>query len=117
MSDLPFDALFKDPERRAAMRKRFADIRFAPMFNHSYCKAVKRAVHIPVISVGGFRTPMEIEGALAANECDIVAMSRPFIRDRNLVQALKAGKPSTCKNCLRCFFNLQSDGPLKCLAW
>jgi 2,4-dienoyl-CoA reductase-like NADH-dependent reductase (Old Yellow Enzyme family) len=117
MSDLPFDDLFKDPKRREAMRKRLSDIKFTPMFNHSYCKAVKAAVRIPVISVGGFRTPEEIEGALAADECDIVALSRPLIRDRNFVQALRAGKPSTCKNCLRCLFNLQSDGPLKCLGW
>jgi 2,4-dienoyl-CoA reductase-like NADH-dependent reductase (Old Yellow Enzyme family) len=117
MSDLPFHVLFKEPQRRAAMQKRFAEIKFEPMFNHSYCKVVKKAVRIPVISIGGFRTPNEIEDALAANECDMVAMSRPFIRDRNLVPALKAGKPSTCKNCLRCFFNLASDGPLRWLGW
>jgi 2,4-dienoyl-CoA reductase-like NADH-dependent reductase (Old Yellow Enzyme family) len=116
LGDMPFEDLFKDPQKREAMRKRFSDIRFVPMFNHAYCREVKRAVRIPVISVGGFRTFDEIEWVLQRGECDMVAMSRPFIRNKHLAELVKPGWKSSCISCNRCFFAIAGDGEAKCLA-
>jgi 2,4-dienoyl-CoA reductase-like NADH-dependent reductase (Old Yellow Enzyme family) len=114
LGDMPFEILFKDLKKREAMKKRFSDIKFVPMFNHKYCREVKKAVKIPVISVGGFRTFEEIEGVLGAGECDMVALSRPFIRHRNLAEVVKPGWKSSCVSCNRCFFQV-ATGEVKCL--
>jgi 2,4-dienoyl-CoA reductase-like NADH-dependent reductase (Old Yellow Enzyme family) len=116
LGDMPFEDLFKDEKKREAMRKRFSDIKFKAMFNHAYCREVKRWVKIPVISVGGFRTFEEIDGVLATGECDMVAMSRPFIRQGNLAEFVKPGWKSSCISCNRCFFALAGNGEPKCLA-
>jgi 2,4-dienoyl-CoA reductase-like NADH-dependent reductase (Old Yellow Enzyme family) len=107
LGDMPLDILFKDAKKREAMRKRFSDIKFRPMFNHSYCKAVKKAVKIPVISVGGFRSYEEINHVLLAEECDMVALSRPFIRHPKLAPFVLPGWKSSCVSCNRCFFDAQ----------
>ena len=118
MGDMPFEKIFKDPKKREEMRKRFSDIHFVPCFNHNYAKEIKKNVLIPVISVGGFRTFQEIENALENNDCDMVSMSRPFIRQPNLVSLFKNGETkASCINCNQCFFKVMSDKPLRCYAF
>ena len=66
---------------------------------------VKAEVDIPVISVGGFRTKSVMEAALKDGKCDMIAISRPFIREPDLVEKFKTGKAdrAECISCNKCF--------------
>jgi 2,4-dienoyl-CoA reductase-like NADH-dependent reductase (Old Yellow Enzyme family) len=66
---------------------------------------VKSEVDIPVISVGGFRTKSVMEAALKAGKCDMIALSRPLIREPDLVEKFKTGKAerAECISCNKCF--------------
>lgn len=66
--------------------------------------AIKKAVGIPVISVGGYRTLSVMEKAVRAGSCDMVSMSRPFIREPDLVEKFQEGKMrADCISCNKCF--------------
>lgn len=62
-------------------------------------------VNIPVISVGGYRTPSVIEKSLNAGKIVAVAMSRPLICEPNLVKRWADGDVSKakCLSCNKCF--------------
>jgi 2,4-dienoyl-CoA reductase-like NADH-dependent reductase (Old Yellow Enzyme family) len=65
-------------------------------------EAIKAAVSCPVISVGGWRSRGKVEGALDA--VDAVALSRPLIRQPDLVNLWKEGSRDdpTCVSCNGC---------------
>jgi 2,4-dienoyl-CoA reductase-like NADH-dependent reductase (Old Yellow Enzyme family) len=57
----------------------------------------------PMALVNGIRSVRCMEAILNKNLADIVSMSRPFIRDPNLVKKLEAGQgASTCTSCSKC---------------
>lgn len=116
MGDMPLSELYPDPSRRQKMEKRFADIKFSPMFNIDYAAKVKEAVNVPIISVGGFRNVDDVNSVIAAGKCDMVSLSRPFIRNTSIVNEFKKGNASTCVNCNRCLFKTLEDKPLRCWA-
>jgi 2,4-dienoyl-CoA reductase-like NADH-dependent reductase (Old Yellow Enzyme family) len=65
--------------------------------------AARRTAGIPVILVGGVRTPEDMDRALDAG-VDLIAMSRPFICECDLLLRLQNGQPaSQCKKSCRCF--------------
>ena len=63
--------------------------------------AFKKALHIPVTSVGSFTIELA-EEAIAQGKADMVAMIRPFIADPELVNKARAGKADEIRPCLRC---------------
>jgi len=66
---------------------------------------VKRAVRIPVFGLGGLRTFRVMEEAVAAARVDLISLSRPFIRDPDLVRKFRTGgmSKSACISCNKCF--------------
>ncbi|MEW6110685.1 MAG: NADH:flavin oxidoreductase [Thermodesulfobacteriota bacterium] len=66
---------------------------------------IKGAVKVPVIAVGGIRSPKKINALLADGKADYVALSRPFIREPHLINRWKSGDTSkaTCISCNGCF--------------
>ncbi len=66
-------------------------------------KKIKALTALPVISVGGWKTPRLIESALAQG-IDAVSLSRPLIREPHLAKRWKEGdlSPSTCVSCNGC---------------
>jgi 2,4-dienoyl-CoA reductase-like NADH-dependent reductase (Old Yellow Enzyme family) len=66
---------------------------------------IKDAVKIPIITVGGIRSISTIDKILAEGKADYVAMSRPFIREPDLINRWKSGdtRKSTCISCGGCF--------------
>ena len=116
LGDMPLGELYPDPKRRAAMEKRFADIKFKPNFNLEFAAKIKAAVRIPIIAVGGFRRVEDVNFAIVRGDCDMVALSRPFIRTPNIVNEFRSGHVSTCVNCNRCLFKTLEDKPLRCWA-
>ena len=80
-------------------------------------KALKQAVPIPVILVGGLRSFHIIEDILKNKESDLVAMSRPFICEQELIARWEKGdlKKSECISCNGCLSTLKK-GEVHCLA-
>lgn len=63
--------------------------RFAPAANAKFSAAIRKAVSIPVIANGGFQNRDVIDGALEAEQCDMVAIARPLLANPDLVQQLQ----------------------------
>ena len=67
--------------------------------------AVKKAVGIPVIGVGGIGQPGQAEAALSEGLVDLVAVGRAVLADPAWVRKTLAGQAETinpCRNCKRC---------------
>lgn len=65
---------------------------------------LKQAVSIPIILVGGLRSLQIMDNIIANNVADMVSLSRPFIKEPNLVQRLQQGaKKVECVSCNACF--------------
>jgi 2,4-dienoyl-CoA reductase-like NADH-dependent reductase (Old Yellow Enzyme family) len=80
-----------------------------------FAKAVKAAVDIPVILVGGIRSTGQMARILRAGEADFLAAARPFIREPDFPQSLKKGREGLL-DCVSCNICLEHDGTdaLKC---
>ncbi len=67
-------------------------------------EAVKAAVEVPVILVGGMRSRAVMQEALNEGKADLVSMSRAFICELDLVKRLAAGQEkASCVSCNGCF--------------
>ncbi len=72
-----------------------------------YAKALKEAVDIPVVLVGGHRTPGVMAKLLEDGTTDFISMCRPLIREPGLIKRWKAGdrEKAKCISCNQCFKN------------
>jgi 2,4-dienoyl-CoA reductase-like NADH-dependent reductase (Old Yellow Enzyme family) len=68
-------------------------------------REIKRAVGCPVILVGGLRSLSVMEGIVSEGYADMIALSRPLIREPNLIKKFMSGKSSMakCASCNKCF--------------
>ncbi|MDR3348493.1 MAG: NADH:flavin oxidoreductase [Acidaminococcales bacterium] len=66
---------------------------------------IAEAVNIPVISVGGYRSPDFAESTLNKSKIAAISLCRPLVREPGLVKRWKAGdfSPSQCVSCNGCF--------------
>ena len=78
--------------------------------------AVKRAVTVPVISVGGIRSLKMAQDIVNSGDADLISMSRPFIRQPDLIARWQRGetKPAACISCNRCMGIVRKGEPLEC---
>jgi 2,4-dienoyl-CoA reductase-like NADH-dependent reductase (Old Yellow Enzyme family) len=67
--------------------------------------AVKAAVSVPVITVGGIRSLKTIATVLTERKADYVAMARSFVREPHLIKRWQNGETrrATCISCNGCF--------------
>ncbi len=81
----------------------------------TYAKALKEHVSIPVILVGGHRTPDVMAEVLEDGAADLISMSRPLIREPGLIKRWKTGdlEKAKCISCNQCFENWIFR-PLRC---
>jgi 2,4-dienoyl-CoA reductase-like NADH-dependent reductase (Old Yellow Enzyme family) len=81
----------------------------------AHAAALKRALDIPIILVGGLRSPSVMEKALAEGVADFVSLCRPLIREPGLVSRWKKGDLSkaACISCNQCGANAFVR-PLRC---
>ncbi len=72
--------------------------------NARFARAVKQCpdIHIPVLTLGAFQHPREIEKALSDGTADVVAMARGLISDPERVNKWRDGREEDCIPCLRC---------------
>ena len=76
---------------------------FRPVWNRSRFEAVKRAVSIPVLAVGGIRTRAEIDGILDGGHADLVGVGRPFYAEPDVAARLLDGDGELlCRNSNLC---------------
>ncbi len=70
-----------------------------------YARMVKQSASVPVITVGGIRSYQTVNNLLNDGYADYVSLSRPFIREPDLVNRWKSGDTSkaTCISCGKCF--------------
>jgi 2,4-dienoyl-CoA reductase-like NADH-dependent reductase (Old Yellow Enzyme family) len=70
----------------------------------------------PLIVVGGFRRLQHMEEGVSRGEADLIAMSRPLIREPNLVSKFESGETvrASCISCNRCFAATLHNIPIKC---
>ncbi len=73
---------------------------FAPQ-----ARTIKQFVDIPIILVGGLRSRDVMQNVVNKGICDMVSMSRPFIREPDLVNTMEAGRAdhSSCVSCNKCY--------------
>ncbi len=92
---------------------------FSSMFHDHGCnldlsEAIKKAVDIPVVAVGGFNSPEQIEEAIATGKCDFVALGRQLMADPDFVRKTAEGLEDEIAPCLRCScFNPLAPDPDK----
>ncbi|MHA1215017.1 MAG: NADH:flavin oxidoreductase [Candidatus Hodarchaeales archaeon] len=86
-------------------------------YNLEAAKQIKQVSNnIPITVVGGLRTISFMEGIINDGFIDLVALSRPFVKQPNLVNKVREGnlKKVACTSCNRCFAAFIYDLPLKC---
>lgn len=68
-------------------------------------RAFKERFHVPLILVGGIRTFGVAERLVTEGYADHISMSRPFIREPDLIKRWESGglHKATCISCNRCF--------------
>ena len=80
-----------------------------PFSNEAYFKnfalAVKNRVDVPIILVGGHRSVEMMDKLLNETEIEYLSLSRPLIREPNLINRWKSGdlRPSACISCNSCY--------------
>jgi len=82
-----------------------------------YAAAIKAAVDIPIILVGGLRNPSMMAQVVAAGKVDLVSMSRPFIKEPHIVKRWMNGdrEPAYCISCDGCLEAFLSRETLRCV--
>lgn len=74
-------------------------------YNAPLARRFKEAVDVPIITVGGIRSPDVAARVLAERLADHVALCRPLIREPHLINRWKNGDlaKATCISCNGCF--------------
>jgi 2,4-dienoyl-CoA reductase-like NADH-dependent reductase (Old Yellow Enzyme family) len=72
---------------------------FRPVWNRERFRAVKRAVSIPVLAVGGIRRASEVNEILEGGDADLVGIGRPFYAEPDLARRILGGsdEPPRCQ--------------------
>ncbi len=81
-----------------------------------HAQAVKKVLKkIPVILVGGIRSTDMMADIVASGDADFISMARPFIREPDLPNKIRAGKrgPVDCVSCNVCIEHAGSE-PIQC---
>ena len=96
------------------MRRTFPP--FSEGYNVAAARAVKEAVGIPVIVVGGMRSLDTMEQTLGSCDADAVALCRPLVCEPDLGRKFKLGAAtqSACTNCNVCAVMCDSPRSLRC---
>lgn len=111
----PYIAVGASQAARNALVQRLVKPKGDEAYYQDFAKAIKAAVDIPVILVGGIRTTETMTDILDSGDADFLALSRPFIREPDLVNKLVAGRTGMVE-CVSCNMCLPHDGSIRCSA-
>ena len=78
--------------------------------------AVKQAVTVPVMLVGGIRSLKMAQTIVDSGDADLISMCRPFIREPGLVSRWQGGEEGSalCISCNKCMAIVGRGEPLEC---
>jgi 2,4-dienoyl-CoA reductase-like NADH-dependent reductase (Old Yellow Enzyme family) len=86
-------------------------------YNLEAAKLIKPVIgDIPLLAVGGLRKVSHMEKVLKNGSADFISMSRPFIREPNIVNRFREEKVNSvaCVSCNKCFAAIANHMPLYC---
>ncbi len=80
-----------------------------------HAKKFKTVTDVPLILVGGLRSPWLMERILSEGDADMVSLCRPLIREPDLINQWKQGnwKKADCISCNGC--QKYRDEPVRCI--
>jgi 2,4-dienoyl-CoA reductase-like NADH-dependent reductase (Old Yellow Enzyme family) len=105
------------PIARLKMRTQAPASRFREAYNLDDALAVRPVLKgTPLILVGGLRRLSHMEALVTRGAADMIAMSRPFIREPSLVRRFAEGKATeaSCISCNRCFAAMFNAIAVRC---
>jgi len=114
VSGLPW---WKKPLARLTLNKLVGKYDLEEGYNLEAAKLIKPVLgEVPLIPVGGLRNLRHMEEVLERKWADCISMSRPFIREPDLVRRFREGKAefASCVSCNRCLAAINNDMPLRC---
>ncbi|UCD68687.1 MAG: NADH oxidase [Betaproteobacteria bacterium] len=81
-----------------------------------YADEVRKAINVPVITVGRMGQPGQAIAAIENGHADFVALGRPLLADPEWVQKAENGEPvRLCLACNTCVDGMREGNPLHCL--
>ncbi len=121
---VPSDLICLDrtPLVRHSLRAAFKLQKFFTPFKEAYflpyARQLKPTLKIPLILVGGIRTPAAAEHILETGAADFVSLARPLVREPDLPNKWLSGKRSEaqCTSCNRCLGEEDRGNKAKCYA-
>lgn len=119
---IPIDRILEGlslPKRMALgtlLRAMQGKVRLVEGYNLEGARAIKAAVNIPVISVGGFRSRGVMEQVLQRGEADFISLARPLTREPDLPNKFRRGDSdkATCVSCNLCLTEMGKGNPVRC---
>ena len=86
------------------------------VYFQSQAKVFKESIRVPLMLVGGIRSYQTAYELVDQGLADYISMSRPFIREPELVKRWIDGdrRDAACISCNRCFAAVASDIPVGC---
>jgi len=80
-----------------------------------HARRFREVIDVPLMLVGGLRTPSLMERLLEEGEADMISLCRPFIREPGLVNRWKSGdrRKADCISCGGC--QRYRDQPVRCI--
>jgi 2,4-dienoyl-CoA reductase-like NADH-dependent reductase (Old Yellow Enzyme family) len=81
-----------------------------------YAEKLRPILNIPLILVGGVRSPETAEKIIESDSADFVSMARPLVREPGLPNRWSSGdlKPAQCVSCNRCLGETEQGNKLRC---
>ena len=82
----------------------------------SYAENLRPLLTIPLILVGGIRSPETVDKVIESGSADLVSMARPLVREPGLPNKWLKGdrQPAQCVSCNRCLGEIEQGNKLKC---
>lgn len=109
--------LWKKPIGRIMLQRMVGVYDFQEGYNLEAAKAIGSEIgETPLILVGGIRRLSFAEEILEKGRADFVSMSRPLIREPNLVKKFREGVSleASCVNCNKCLAASVNGEPVRC---
>jgi 2,4-dienoyl-CoA reductase-like NADH-dependent reductase (Old Yellow Enzyme family) len=88
----------------------------AEAYFDDWARRLRQTVDTRIILVGGLRTTQTMDGVIGSGDADFIAMSRPFIREPDLVSQIQAGRTGRV-DCTSCNLCLRHEGHHSLRCW
>ncbi len=121
--DVPLDEMvaglpgWKKPMGRMMLKKMVGKFNLKEGYNVDAAKLARPRLNGTILAVvGGFRRLSHMEELIADGHADLIAMSRPFIREPHILHQFKEGKKDTvsCNSCNKCLAAVANEQAVRC---